>query len=407
MKIKTLLSISAMSVLGLAQAQNSELAYAITGTKANLHSWSDIKQIDLKTGKVIKTVFDAAVKKEGILTLEGKSSAINAQDLQPTAWGVAAAALDERHNRLYFSPLHISEIRYMDLSDGSFHVIKSDVIESAKGMYQSEENHLTRMVIAADGNGYALSNNGQHLIRFSTSRKIAVEDLGALVDAESNKGISIHNKCTSWGGDMVADAFGKLVVISANRNVFDIDLNTKVATFQGTITGLPATYTTNGAAVNKEGKIIVSNAVAEEAMYIVDPKTWVATKVENSEANFNAADLATTYQLNQTEYNARKKFLNEVLPKVADVISGNAKVFPNPVTNSEFKIYFDGQANGVYRVLVTDLNGKVVLSKNTIIGFKNQVESVGLNKGLAKGMYLVKVIDSNNKQVITERIVVQ
>ncbi|MEI9956835.1 MAG: hypothetical protein WDM90_11150 [Ferruginibacter sp.] len=64
-----------------------------------------------------------------------------------------------------------------------------------------------------------------------------VTDLGNLVDAEDNKsGISIHNKCTSWGGDMIADAYGKLYVISAARQVFKVDIDTRIASYIGFIT---------------------------------------------------------------------------------------------------------------------------------------------------------------------------
>ena len=39
--------------------------------------------------------------------------------------------------------------------------------------------------------------------------------------------------CTSWGGDLVADAFGKLYVISMKKNVFEIDPQTMVADYKG------------------------------------------------------------------------------------------------------------------------------------------------------------------------------
>jgi hypothetical protein len=72
--------------------------------------------------------------------------------------------------------------------------------------------------------------------------------------------MSIHNKCSSWGGDMIADAFGKLYVISASHAVYVIDINTRIATYKGNIQGLPAGYTTNAAAVNDEGEIVLASA---------------------------------------------------------------------------------------------------------------------------------------------------
>ena len=50
-----------------------------------------------------------------------------------------------------------------------------------------------------------------------------ITDLGNIVDAGSNNGISVHNQCSSWGGDMVADASGKLILFTAAHQVFEID----------------------------------------------------------------------------------------------------------------------------------------------------------------------------------------
>jgi len=156
-------------------------------------------------------------------TLDNSGEAYRQPNQNPTAFGVAACAMDVRHNRLYFAPMHFSDISYLDLgkTEATFTTVKRNVISKPfQAGYQPEETQITRMVIAADGNGYALTNDAQHLIRFTTGKRVVVEDLGGILDAAENKGISIHNKCTSWGGDMVADAFGKLVVISANHNVF-------------------------------------------------------------------------------------------------------------------------------------------------------------------------------------------
>ena len=39
----------------------------------------------------------------------------------------------------------------------------------------------------ADGNGYAITNDGNHLIRFTTGKKTVITDFGNLIDAETNK----------------------------------------------------------------------------------------------------------------------------------------------------------------------------------------------------------------------------
>lgn len=132
------------------------------------------------------------------------------------------------------------------------------------------------MVIAADGNGYALNNNGDHFIKFTLGKNPKVEDLGKLVDDNNNKEISIHSICTSWGGDIVADANGKLVLITANHYVFSINPVNRVATLLGNIKNLPIKYTTNGAVVNAQGELVVCSANAMDGLYTVNLKDFTA-----------------------------------------------------------------------------------------------------------------------------------
>ena len=136
------------------------------------------------------------------------------------------------------------------------------------------------MVIAADGNGYALTNDGSRLVRFTTGKKVTITDLGPVVDDESNKTVSIKNKCTSWGGDMIADAYNKLYIISANRYVFVLDVETRVAKQIGYISGLPANYSTNGAAVDKDGKVVVASANTFSGYYKFSMSDFAATLIE-------------------------------------------------------------------------------------------------------------------------------
>jgi len=280
MKGKFLLTASLVS-LSLCSAAQTARTYAITGKSNNNFLWADIKQIDITTGKVVNTLFESdktTFKSRSLDMTAAKSTEVH----NPTGFGVAACALDVRNNRLYFAPMHFSEISFLDLNqtEANFTTVKNHILPPpATGFYTAEEDQFTRMVIAADGYGYALTNDANHLIRFSTGRKTTVEDLGSLADAESNNGISIHNKCTSWGGDMLADAFGKLVVISANHNIYTIDPASRVATFKGTITGLTPNYTTNGAVVDNDGNIIVSSANVFDGLYKFNFKDLKAVKI--------------------------------------------------------------------------------------------------------------------------------
>ena len=406
MKCKLLLSATFLSAALFSVAQNASRTYAITGKANNNFFWADIKQVDISNGKVNKILYEADKTAFKSDNLDKSSTASRAADNQPTGFGVAACALDTRHNRLYFATMHFSDIRYIDLSNpgASFTTVKKNALGTPlKGGYQTEESHITRMVIAADGYGYALTNDANHLIRFSTGNKATIEDLGNLVDGENSKGISIHNKCTSWGGDMVADAFGKLVIVSANRQVFSIDPKTRIVTHTGSITGLPANFTTNGAAVDDDGQLVVSSANVFEGLYRVNMKDFVATKVLSTEAPFNASDLANGNFLNQKEANDLVRFEYTKAPTT----TADARVYPNPSTGSQFNVLFENQPSGKYTILLTDLAGRALQSKVVSIAKPGQVETIRVTGKTARGMYLVKVLNASKQLAFSEKLVIQ
>jgi hypothetical protein len=136
-------------------------------------------------------------------------------------------------------------------------------------------------------------------------------------------------------------------------------------------------------------------------------KDFVATPVEGSDMVYNASDLANGNLLYQKEADAAKTYAVADFKPVVPVLTNEAHIYPNPVTNSEFRINFEDQAAGKYNVTITDLSGKPVLNRTVTVASKAQVETVQLSRSFAKGMYMVKVTDANNKFIFTERIVVQ
>ena len=205
MNIKLLLSASFLALSVYAVAQDANSSFAITGKGTGDFSWVNIRQVNIKTGLLERTVYDNSVNP--VMTSAFSQGTNNTSPVPVMGYGVAAAAYDKAHNRLYFTQMHYGVLSYIDLNkkEPVFN-FAGPLMQRAAGTFLSEENHITRMVIAADGNGYGITNDGNHLIRFTTGKRAAITDLGNLVDAESNKGISVHNKCTSWGGDMIADA---------------------------------------------------------------------------------------------------------------------------------------------------------------------------------------------------------
>jgi Secretion system C-terminal sorting domain len=409
MNIKLLLSTAFIAASFSVSAQDANKTFAITGDGNHDFMWMNIRQVDISTGKIVTDVYQR--DKTAFVMKDADSKTQSAVNRTPTETMVAAAAYDKNQNKLFFTPMRLGELRWLDLnakgSEQKYYTVTSTLLNTNKELYD-EANQFSRMVIAADGNGYALTNDASRLVKFTTGKKVTITDLGPVIDDESNKTVSVKNKCTSWGGDMIADAYNKLYIISANHYVFVLDVDTRVAKQIGYITGLPGNYSTNGAAVDKDGNVVVASANTFAGYYKFSLKDFVATFVEGSDMVYNASDLANGNLLYQKEADAAKTYAVVDFKPVVPVLTNEAHIFPNPVTNSEFKISFEGQQAGKYNVAITDLSGKPVMNRVvTVTNTKAQVETVQISRSFAKGMYMVKVTDANNKFIFTERIVVQ
>ncbi|MEO7444213.1 MAG: T9SS type A sorting domain-containing protein [Ferruginibacter sp.] len=419
MNVKLLLTSVSLGFTMACTAQTGNMAYAITGDGNNDFLWMNIRQIDLTTGQPVKTIFersktafsmtDVTTKKAVTDVSVGNENIFGNRDY-PTANFVAAAALDARNNRLYYIPMRMNELRWLNLDakagSASFYTMPSPLLHF--GDVNDEANNVTRMVIAADGNGYAVTNDGNHLLKFTTGRMPSITDMGSLVDAGENKGVSVHNKCTSWGGDMIADAFGKLYIISASRNVFVIDVDTRMTTHVGTISGLPAPYTTNGAAVNTDGEVVVCSANIFDGYYKFNIDDLAAKKIEGSDVKYNASDLANGNMLHQKESDARRSLmLTSTLPGLKEISGSDNRVFPNPVTGSSFTVVFENRVQGNYTIVLTDIAGRTLQSKVVNINKGNQSETVKLSGKPSKGMYMVKVLDEAKQVVFTDKVMIQ
>ncbi len=415
MNIKFLLTTGLIASTFVVSAQSANRGYAITGDGNRDYMWMNIRQVDLGTGQVNNTIFDRTKTNFNITDVDAKKTlnqtTVNdgtgySAALYPTASYVAAAAYDRRSEKLFFVPMRLGQLRWMDMgAKGDVANFYSVAIPGYVPSSSVEEaNNITRMAIAADNNGYAITNDGNHLYKFTTGRKPSVVDLGGLIDAESNGGLSIHSKCSSWGGDMIADAFGKLYIISATRNVFVVDVNTRITTLKGTITGLPANYTTNGAAVDADGSIILCSATSFDGYYKMNINDLVAKKMEGSDVKYNASDLASGNFLLQNEADqARAKNIVDLIPAATG--SDNA-IFPNPIADNRFNITLGGQYQGVHTILVTDLAGRAVQTIKTTLTKGQQTQQVTLQSRPTKGTYLVKVLDEKAAVVISDKVII-
>jgi hypothetical protein len=395
-------------MIGAIAQNSSRHAYAITSAQKGQFNWTEVRLVDLATGAEVQSIYNNTKQLPQVLSARTGKSITNTNDLPFNTYS-AACAYDKKHNRLYYTPMGINQLRYIDLNGKSPRIFYFDGEPFGQvASLQDEANHITRMVIGADGNGYALTNDGNHLLRFTTGKKPVITDLGNLVDDPNNKDVSVHNRCSSWGGDLVADAFGKLHLVSARQAVFEIDIDKRVATFKGYITGLPAAYTTNGTAVDEDGKIVVSSANSTQGYYSVDLQSLKATLIESKDKVFNTSDLANGNLALQQEADKKASAVSAAAVLSRDIVrNNNISVYPNPVTDGSFRLYFDNQRQGKYEVQLVDLAGRVVSAETISIGAKSQVEEIFVSTKLAKGMYMVKVVDGSRKALFADKILVQ
>jgi hypothetical protein len=414
---RSLLPITLLFIGMTAIAQQTQrTAYAITGGQKGQFNWTEVKLIDLNTGAVLQSVYEngktlqvlSARTGKPIADVAPKANAAENNNL-PFSTYSAACAYDKKHNRLYYTPMGINQLRYIDLNgkESRIYYLDGEAFGRVTSL-QDEANHITRMVIGYDGNGYALSNDANHLLKFTTGKKPIISDLGNLVDGEKNGDVSVHNKCSSWGGDLVGDAFGNLFLVSARQAVFSIDLKNRIANFKGYITGLPANYTTNGAVVDGDGNVIVSSANSVNAYYAVDINTLKATAIQSQGKVFNTSDLANGNFALQKEADQKAGAVSAAQVDRRDLVrNSNITMYPNPVTEGSVRLYFNNQQAGRYKLQLVDLAGRVLNEQVITIANKVQVEEMLLDPKFSRGMYMIKLLDGKKKALFSDKILLQ
>ncbi len=402
MKKILLFALSAITASAI-YSQRSLPIYAVTSSETD-NQWLNLKLVDAGKGLVMKTIFDYNNQQATVLNASTNTLALKREEGNgPTGSMVAAAAYSRSQSKFFFIPMRIAELRWADLSKGNttYYTHTSPVL--SKLNMNDDANHFTRMTIGADGNGYALTNDGNHLIQFTTGKQTNIVDLGSLVDATANKEISIHNRCTSWGGDMIAAADGSLYIITHRSYVFQFSPKDRIVTLLGAIKDLPQNFTTNGAAVNEDGDLILACSVGNHPYFKVDISTLTAkASFTQTPAGMNASDLASQYLL-------RKPAVNNGTFLERQTISVNEKIsmYPNPITENRVQLIFDEAEKGEYTIQVMDISGKVVMNKVVTISGPGQISALELSRSVSKGVYMVKVVNHEMKTVFSDKLIVQ
>ena len=403
---------------------NTSTAKKVVNLDAELENRGGASTIDANgTNQVLR--MDAVqlkrLKQDGLTNVAMAKTEWKSIYEKPFATNSAACAYDKKHERLYYTPMNINELRYIDLKSPTprIYYFEGEPFGFVTGLGDIG-NQIPRMVIASDGNGYALSNDANHLMRFTTDKNPTITDLGALSDDAANKNFSVHSP-SGYGGDMVADASGNLYLVTGNRNVFKISIGSKVASYQGSIQGLPQGFSTNGAMVEEGSKVIVCSSQSTLGYFRFDLVTMQAEKMSTGESVFNASDLANgnlAFEKKKKEKKHRD-FVEETKTQEPEIRSPtpvaqgelasktNISVYPNPVITGSFKLEFSDQPAGRYQVQFLDIAGQLISKKDVTIHSPRQVEEFRLPAFITKGTYLVKVVSESNKIPFTGKISVE
>lgn len=412
--MKTRISLFSLAITSLAYAQPSGKMYALTAEKKGATLWNQIQLIDVAKSNNDKLIYNASNVKYQVSNVEqislnasrSQSSIGQKMERQAVPSGSASLAYDKVNGKLFFAPMFQNGvIHYINVNDKKptiqqiFFTVKSTNVADREG------SNLTRMVIGADGKGYALSNDANTFLKFSTNKKSAVEDLGGLIDDASNGDISIHNKCSSWGGDMIADAWGNLYVITMYQNVFKINPTSRVATYMGHIQGLADQFTCNGAAVSENGEIILSGAVYTKGYFALDLKKMQAKPFGANNDGFNASDLASGNLYGENEINNSLTTMATIPTK--EIYNNNINIYPNPVTNNQINISFDKLTGGVYNIELMSAASKPVLQQQISANQKGKSFTINIDKQIPRGIYIIKVTDVNHKLMMVDKLLLQ
>lgn len=193
----------------------------------------------------------------------------------------SAIAYDKTSNRIYFVNNNSDRsLCYIDLS-------ASPVCAKRFTGYLLETNasssfNINRMSFCSDGFGYAVTTNGQDLIRFSINSVTGlpvIAQLGPLLNDVNNAPYDI---LAESGGDIFGDGSGNLYMVVNSSRLYKINPNTRVSTFLGSINPAPGTNS-NAIAVDAAGNVYIGGAY--QNVYNVNLASMASASITSGTSN--------------------------------------------------------------------------------------------------------------------------
>ena len=291
------------------------------------------------------------------------------------------AAMTVSKGNIHYIPMVQDNMMTFDVNSktGTFVRIENSIVD-----VKSQGTFYARMTTTPDGMMYAINNNGTEMLKIASNGTI--QNLGEVSGLVSQIKSLVDEKL-AYGGDMIADAFGNIYIISAAANVFKINPNNLSSTHLGQISGLPEKYTVNGAAVLPDGSVVLGTS-SGAGFYTLDFDSLKAS----FKANYDLPiyDLASEYFLKQAE-------LDEM-----NSISSNYSLYPTIVKNSKLNIVSTTNEKNNLNVSVWNINNKQVYSNQLKVGSAGDFK-INLNGALQPGIYILKATNQDGAEVINTK----
>lgn len=362
--------------------------FALTGKDSPRIEFNDFRAMNAD-GTSGETIF--GVSSSANVISQARKSAVS-EDKNPyhnsQAMNLAALAYDSSGNNLVYMPMFSSNIYVLNQKTKEITLVENNV---ARVTPCDINSHITRMATGYNGNIYAINNSGTQFIEISKKNgQFTVKDLGIIKDDESNGKNSFTAMETGFGGDMIADADNNFYVFSVTGNVFKISTKELTAKFVGKITGLPETYSVNGAAVNSKGNIVVASAKGAP-MYEFSLNNLEAKQL-SGEQNLHIYDLASRY------------FVNDKVTQAN--IMANIDVYPTKVEDQAITVIVnDKTIRGNIKVTLFDISGKSVFNSNLSVRDGNLNQQIQL-RNFAVGAYIVNITEESGKALLSKKILI-
>lgn len=353
---------------------NAQDIVAATGLTKGKIDFNDFRTIDinnLNSSSVLLTKADK-INFESLTTETTKTCSCGKY--------IAAMTMGQNGD-LFYLPMNGTKVSMVNTSSktGSLIDVPNSLIDN-----KNQSTYFARMTTGSDGFIYTLNNNGSELLKISAAGSI--QNLGT-VNGIAQQAKTLGNDTAVYGGDMIADAFGNLYVISASAHVFKFNPNKLNAEYIGKISGLADGYTVNGVAVMKDGNVLLATTSAH-GLYTMDMNTL--------EATFKADYSVPVYDLS-SPYFLRQNMMDEIAGT-----QSKYSLYPTIVKDSELNIVSKSNENSNLQVTVWNLNNKQIYSKSLTVNAIGDYK-VSLNGSLQPGIYVLKAVNQEGIEVINTK----